>query len=166
MRNMSKKGITLVELVVVIIILILLSIIAIFNINKTMYMAEAMACKEEFTTLYKALTNLQTQYNVGLIEYTSGEHFYSSYENSGDNNNTWYTIYGLNHYTEAGYSEKIIENLGMDELKRSYEFRLHDNVSDVDDIKIKFIGNDYVEISGYKVRSYDDIVNLIESGAI
>ena len=54
----------------------------------------------------------------------------------------------------------------MDELKRSYEYRLHDNATDTDEIKIKFIGNDYVEISGYKVRSYDDIVNLMESGAI
>ena len=148
------------------IILILLSIIAVFNTNKTMNMAQAMSYKEEFTVLYKALTNLQTQYNLGLIEYTSGEHFYSSYQNSGDNYNTWYTVYGLNNYNQPGYSEKIIENLGMDELKRSYEYRLHDNVTDTDEIKIKFIGNEYVEISGYKVRSYDDIVNLMESGAI
>ena len=166
MKRMSKKGITIVELVVVIIILILLSIIAIFNTNKTMVMSEAMACKQEFTSLYAALTNLQTQYNLGEIEYTSGEHFYSSREDEDDNNNIWYTVYGLNNYGEVGYSDKIIENLGLDELKRSYEYRLYDNKKEKDDIAIRFIGNDYVEISGYKVRTYEDIVNLMNSGAI
>ena len=166
MKRMSKKGITIVELVVVIIILILLSIIAIFNTNKTMVMSEAMAYKQEFTALYTALTNLQMQYNLGEIEYTQGEHYYSSREDADDNNNTWYTVYGLNNYSEEGYSEKIIENLGLDELKRSYEFRLYDNKTEKDDIAIRFIGNDYVEINGYKVRTYEDIVNLMNSGAI
>ena len=166
MKRMSRKGITIVELVVVIIILILLSIIAIFNTNKTMVLSEGMAYKQEFTALYQALANLQMQYNLGDIEYTEGEHYYSSFEDPEDNNNTWYTVYGLNNYDQAGYSDKIIENLGLDELKRSYEFRLYDNKAEKDDIAIRFMGNDYVEIGGYKVKTYEDIVNLMNCGAI
>ncbi len=79
MKRMSRKGITIVELVVVIIILILLSIIAIFNTNKTMVLSEGMAYKQEFTALYQALANLQMQYNLGDLEYTEGEHYYSSF---------------------------------------------------------------------------------------
>ena len=166
MKKMSKKGITIVEIVVVIIILILLAVIAIFNTNRTMEMAQAMAYKEEFAALYSALTNLQTQYNLGFIEYTSGENYYSSFVNHEDNDNTWYTIYGLNNVSEVGYSEKIIKNLGLDELKRSYEFRLRDDYNNKDDIQIKLLGDDYLDVKGYRIRTYDDILELMESGAI
>ncbi len=168
MKRMSnKKGITIIEIMIVVIILILLAVIAIFNANKPMEMAKAMSIKEEFGALYTGLTNLQTLYNLGLIEYTSGEHYSSSFED--DNHDIWYIVYGLdnasNNADDNKYDEKIIKNLGLDELKRSYEFRMRDYALDKDDIKIRFLNNEYVEVNGYRVRTYDDIIDLIDKGA-
>ncbi len=169
MRNMSKKGITIIEIVIVIIILILLAVIAIYNANKPLGMAQVAAYNQEFRSLYSALSYMKDRYNNGLIDLDEGEYFYSSFERDGD---TWYTIYGLNQTgisTDTGFietNEHIIENLGLSELKFSYEYSLRNESANKDDIKIKLLGDDYIDIKGYKIRTYDEMQELLESGAI
>ncbi len=169
MNRVSKKGITIIELVVVIIILILLAIIAIFNANKPWLMAQAMAYNEEFKAVYGSLSNLQTQYNMDIFDFEQGEHYYESFEEDG---NTWYRIYGLNYLntstdqTFIETNEKIIKNLGLSGLKLSYEYRLRDENKNIDDIEIRLMGGDYIELKGYKIRTYSEMQELINSGAI
>lgn len=162
----SRKGITIIEIVVVIIILILLAIIAIYNANPTLNKAQAAVYESEFRALYGALNYLQTSYNMGDVEYTQGVHFAESYEDPDDNNNTWYIIYGDNYYYRYGYSKEIFQNLGLDGLNRSYEFKMHDNTTNSDDIKIRLYNGEYLNIGEYKVRTYDEIEELMNSGAI
>ncbi len=169
MKKMSKKGITIIELVVVIIILILLAIIAIFNTNKPWLKSKAMAYNEEFKALYSSLTNLQTLYNTGIVDLEQGEYFYASTRISGD---MWYTLYGQN-YIQTSFdtdfiktNEKIIKNLGLSTLKLSYQFKLRDEKNNKDDIQIRLLGDDYIELKGYKIRTYEQMKELLDSGAI
>ena len=161
------EGMTIIEIMIVVIILILLAVIAIFNANKPMEMAKAMSIKEEFGALYTGLSNMQTLYNLGLIEYTSGEHYSGSFED--ENHDVWYIVYGLDNASkdpyENKYNQHVIDTLGLDELKRSYEFRLRNYSEDKDEIVIRFLNNEYVEVNGYRVRTYDDIIDLIDKGA-
>ena len=166
---MSKKGITIIEIIVVITILMILAIIAIYNSNKTYDMAKLTAYNQEFVSLYGALTNVKNQYNYGLIELTSGEHYYSSYTKSGD---TWYTVYGMNEISESEdpdfieVNEKIIKSLGLSDLKLSYDYKIRDSKTGKDVLEIKLSHDDFIEIKGYRVRTYNDMQNLKESGAI
>ncbi len=157
----TKKGITLIEIVIVIIILILLAIIAIYNTQKMSLKAEAVACETEFKALYTALSSLQTQDNMGLIDFDrEGEGVYFNKRDTGDSV-TWYVVFGKDETDE----EKIYTNLGLDNLKRSYRFRLRDLDNTRDEIFIEYLYGS-LKIGDYSVRSYEDIINLMNSGAI
>ena len=160
---MSKKGITIIELVIVIIILILLAIIAIYNTQKLSLKADAILYETEFKALYTSLTSLQTQDNVDLIDFEEivdgkPKYYNASYEEDGF---TWYLLYGKDRWD---YSETVFDNLDIDELKNSYKFRLR-NENEEDDLYIEYYGKT-VQIGDYTVRSYDDMINLMNSGAI
>ena len=166
---MSKKGVTIIELVVVIVILILIAIIAIFNVNKPWLEAQAMAYNEEFRALYTSVATIQAQYNLGNIELTEGEYYYSSTNESGE---IWYSVYGRNYLntstdpTFKSKNEQIVKNLGLSELKLSYEYKLRNAKEDKDQIEIRLIEGDYIEIKGYKIRTFDQMTELLNSGAI
>ncbi len=169
MSALSKKGITIIEIIVVIIILMILAIIAIYNSNKSFDMAKLAGYNQEFTSVYQALTNIKNQYDYGLIDLTSGEHYYSSYNKSGD---TWYTIYGNNKTVDSsdeGFveaNERIVKELGLSDLKLSYDYRFKENKNGKSELELKLSNDDYIEIKGYRVRTYNDMQNLKESGAI
>jgi hypothetical protein len=163
---MSKKGITIIELIIVIIILILLAIIAIYNTQKMSLKADAILYETEFKALYTSLTHLQTEYNVGLIDFderVDGKPKYYNAAYEDDDGVTWYLVYGKDRWD---YSETVFDNLDIDELKYSYRFRLKDKNDDTkDEIYIEYYGRT-VQIGDYTVQSYDDMINLMNSGAI
>lgn len=166
---MSKKGVTIIELVVVIAILILIAIIAIFNVNKPWLESQAMAYNEEFRALYTSVATIQAQYNMGNIELEEGKYYYSSTNESGE---IWYSVYGMNYLntsTDPDFisdNENIVKNLGLNGLKLSYEYKLRNTKEDKDEIQIRLLGGDYIELKGYKIRTFDELTELLNSGAI
>ena len=59
----------------------------------------------------------------------------------------------------------MFDNLDVDELKYSYKVRLRNEDNTQDEIYIEYYGRT-VQIGDYTVRSYDDMINLMNSGAI
>jgi len=158
-----NKGVTIIELVVVIIILVILAVIAIWSTANTVRKAEAASVFTEFKAVYNGAIQLQNFYNAETLEEYRIDHEYcNKFQEDGK---TWYIIYGLNHKDDKiasgdRYSDEVIKNWGVDELKRSYEVTLDG------EIKIRLYNNEYVTVGGYIVRSYDDILTLQESGAV
>lgn len=151
---MNNKGITVVEMVIVVLILILLAIISIWSTKATNTKAEAAVVYSELSAVYKGVLKIRGEYNAEIIEdYAPGEHYNGSFTDaSGD---VWYTIYGI---SDPNYSEKIMYNLGIDEIKRNYKVSF-------DDAEVEFLDGP-VKINEYEVNSYDDMKTLMESGVI
>lgn len=149
---MKNKGITIIEMVIVVLILILLAIIALWSSQRVTLESEATVVYAELKAMYTGVLKIQQEYNLDIIdEYESGEHF-----NVPDpSENGWYIIYGLN---DDHYNKNVIENLGLDEIKRNYRVNF-------DTGEVEFLDGP-VLVGEYKIDSYEDIVTLMESGAI
>ena len=163
MKSFSKKGITLIELVVVIIILILLAVIAILNSKPTQERAEYAAVLSEFKAVYTAVNTMKDLYNQGY-DLVPGEDYNEIADyGSGD---LWYVVFGVQDYNEDPnlnkYDERIvIKHFGVDELKRSYEFKIHEsNLLDQDDVEVRFYNGRSVNVAGYEIRSYEDVQSI------
>ena len=166
----NNKGITMIEIVVVIIILILLAVIAIWNTTASYVKAEGTNLLSEFKSIEEGAIMLETVYNTrDNFELVENEHYCKKYVvSSGDNSgDVWYTIYGRDTVGENWYNAQsdksifktVINNWGLDDLKRSYEVKFGKK------IEIRFAEGNYVELNNYKIYSYDDIKTLRESGA-
>ena len=155
MKSFSKRGITLIELVVVIIILLLLAIIAIFGTRKVSEKAEAASVISEFKSVYTSVTAMKDMYNSGYDLIEGQDYCEKISDASGD---SWYVIYGLQDGDK--YNEELVnKHLGMDELKRSYEFRIYEKKFN-SDVEVRYYDGRYTVVSGYNIRSYDDIKNV------
>jgi Tfp pilus assembly protein PilE len=156
---LNKKGLTIIELVVVIIILILLAVIAVWSTSNIMKKAESASIYAEFKAVYSSAIQLKNYYNAETIDdYQEGRDYCASLLDA--DGRRWYVVYGLNHTDDGRYNEAVIKNLGMDELKRSYQFTLDDEVV------LRYYNDEYTTVAGYRVRTYEDILALQESGAI
>ena len=150
---MKNKGFTIVEMVIVVIILILLAVIAIRSSKRTSLQAEVASIQSEMNAVHTGVLKIQSEYNNGIIDaYTSGEHYNAIMTEDGE---TWYVIYGMNH---AGYSRDLIDNYGINELKKNYKV-------DFDTAKVEFLDGP-VRIDEYEINSYEDLKILLESGVI
>ena len=126
--------------------------------------AEAILYETEFKALYTSLTNLQTEYNVSLIEFEDTDDVGYKYFNEKieDGDVTWYIVYGKDR---ADFDTRIFNYLGVDELKYSYKYRLRNLDNSKDEIFIEYYVKP-VQIGDYTVKSYEDMINLMNSGAI
>lgn len=162
MKSFMKKGITLIELVVVIIILILLAVIAIWNTRPTTQKGETALILSEFKSVYEAVNTMRSLYNAGE-ELVEGQD-YCEKKQYGDE--TWYVVYGLQDYSgdpaANKYNENVVKkNISVDELKRSYEFKLNESYeSNKDDVEVRYYNGRYVDIDGYRIRTYTDVQNI------
>ena len=156
MKNTSKKGITLIELVVVIIILILLAVIAIWNTNSSMTKAEAMVVINEFKAVYQAVSVMRDNYNLGYDTTLGKDYCEILPDASGD----WYVVYGID--SPAFYNDEVVTKyLGIDELKRSYDFRwMAENGHELNDIEIRFHGGKHVDVAGYSIGTYEELRSI------
>jgi len=154
---MKNKGITMIEMVIVVIILILLAIIAIYTSRKPSLEAEAAVIYSEIKAVRTGVLKIQQEYNLGICDYTSGEHYSSLLidETDSDVPKKWYVIYGMDN---PKYSQEVLENFGLDELKRNYKVNF-------ETAEVEFL-NGPVEIGEYEIHSYDEMVTLMESGVI
>jgi len=151
---MRNKGITIVEMVVVVLILILLAIIALWSSQRVSLESEATVIYAELKAVHTGVLKIQQEYNLEIIDgYTSGEH-YTGLDIDAEGRR-WYVIYGLD---DPNYDEDIVENLGVDEIKRNYKVNFETG-------EVEFLDGP-VTIGEYKINSYDDMVTLKESGVI
>ena len=164
----NNKGITMIEIVIVIIILILLAVIAIWNSWPSYLKGEGTNILREFKSVETGAIMIRNIYNTNPdFELEPNVHYCEKYTiTSGDNSgDVWYTIYGRDDSGESWYEGKdgvfktIINNWGLDDLKRSYDIKIDG------DLEIKFSNGNYVEINNFKVYSYEDLKSLLESGA-
>lgn len=153
---MKNKGITMIEMVVVVIILILLAIIAIYTSRKPSLEAEASVIYSEMKAVRTGVLKIRQEYDLGLHEYTSGEHYNTVLLDGTDAVvPDWYVIYGME---DSRYSDEILENYGIDELKRNYKINF-------ETAEVEFL-NGPIELGEYEINSYEDMVTLMESGVI
>lgn len=154
---MKNKGITIVEMVIVVLILILLAIIALWSSKRTSVEAEAALIFSELKAVHTGIIKIKQEYELENFEdYTAGEHYNTELTDASDNViDDWYVIYGID---DSRYNKKIMQNLGVDELKRNYAVNF--NTSEV-----RFLDGP-VKIYEYEVNSYDEMKRLMESGVI
>ena len=154
---MKNKGVTLIEMVIVVIILILLAIIAIWSSTRTSTEAELALLHSEFKAVYTGLLKINQEYNLEIFDdYTSGEHYNSVLTDDSDNIvPDWYVIYGMN---DVRYSEEIMDNFGIKELKRNYKVNFKT-------LEVELLDGP-VTVDKYEIDSYDDVKSLEESGVI
>lgn len=145
---MKNKGVSMIELVIVIVILIMIATFAISSTQTTNLQAEATLLYTEMRALKAGVLSVKQDYDYGIIDTIDKDEYYNDVE--GD----WRIIYGIG---ELEYSEEIIKNLSLDELKRTY---LVDY--ETGDVKLK----ESVTIGDYKIETYEDIEKIIKSGAI
>lgn len=147
---MKNKGVSMIELVIVIILLMLIAAFAIFSTETTNLQAEATLLYTEMKAVKAGIRAVNQDYNYGIIkEIKEGEHY-----NRKSDDGEWYVIYGIG---SAEYSPTIIENINVDELKKTYLVKF-----DTGDIKLE----EPVAIGEYKIETYEDIETVMESGAI
>ncbi|MBO5179419.1 MAG: hypothetical protein J6B87_03640 [Clostridia bacterium] len=145
---MKNKGVSMIELVIVIILLIMIAAFAIFSTKTTNLQAEATLLYTEMKALKEGILAVQQDYNYGIIdEIKEGKHYNTT---SGD----WCVIYGIN---EPEYSPTIIENVNVDELKRTYLVKF-----ETGEVKLE----EPATIGEYKIETYENIETVMESGAI
>ena len=154
---MKNKGITIIEMVIVILILILLAIVTIWSSKETGLKAEATVLYGELKAMHTGVLKIQQEYNLEIFDdYTKGVHYNDEYRDASDNIvDDWYIVYGIDH---AGYDEEVVGQLGLDEIKRNYKINF-------EDAKVEFLDGG-VMLGEYKINSYEDMVTLMESGAI
>ena len=145
---MKNKGVSMIELVIVIILLIMIAAFAIFSTKTTNLQAEATLLYTEMKALYGGIRAVYQDYNYGIIdELEEGKHY-----NKKDGE--WYVIYGI---SEPEYSPEIIENINVDELKRTYLVKF-----ETGEIKLE----EPATIGEFKIQTYEDMETVMESGAI
>lgn len=144
----KNKGVSMIELVIVIAILIMIAGFAILSTKTTNLQAEATLLYTEMKALKTGVLAVKQDYDYGVIDSIPKGKYYNDIEND------WCIIYGV---SELEYSEEIIKNLSLDELKRTY---LVDY--ETGDVKLR----ESVKIGDYKIETYDDIEKIIKSGAI
>lgn len=144
----KNKGVSMIELVIVIVILIMIAAFAISSTKTTNLQAEATLLYTEMRALKAGVLSVKQDYDYGIIDTIDKDKYYNDVE--GD----WCKIYGIG---ELEYSEEIIKNLSLDELKRTYLVNY-----ETGDIKLK----ESVTIGDYKIETYEDIEKIIKSGAI
>lgn len=148
LHMMKNKGVSMIELVIVIVLLIMIAAFAIFSTKTTNLQAEATLLHTEMKALYGGIRSVYQDYSYGIIDdFEEGKHY-----NSKDGE--WYVIYGI---SEPGYSPEIMENIGVDELKRTYLVNF-----ETGEIKLA----KPVNIGEYKIETYRDMETVMESGAI
>lgn len=145
---MKNKGVSMIELVIVIVILIMIASFAIMSTKTTNLQAEATLLYTEMRALKTGVLSVKQDYDYGIIDSIDKDKYYNDVEDD------WYIIYGVG---ELEYSEEIMKNLSLDELKRTY---LVDY--ETGDVKLQ----ESVTIGDYKIETYDDIEKIIKSGAI
>ena len=179
---MPQKGVTLIQLVVLIIVLLIIVSFAIFSVDnitdesiiareheslkevkigvdQTLNLeAEATMLKTEMNNVKKALILVYQKYETQMIDEIEGQEGVLYNEPLKDNSGTivedWYVIYGMD---SNKYSEEVIENLSLDELKKTYEVNF-----ETKDVRLK----DSVTIGEYSIKTYEDIETVLESGAL
>ena len=145
---MKNKGVSMIELVIVIVLLIMIAAFAIFSTKTTNLQAEATLLYTEMKALYGGIRAVYQDYNYGIIgEIEEGKHY-----NKKDGE--WYVIYGI---SEPEYSPEIIENINVDELKRTYLVKF-----ETGEIKLE----EPATIGEFKIQTYEDMETVMESGAI
>ena len=154
MKRFLNKGMTLVELVVVIIILILLAVIAIWNTDKPLQEAEAAVIMTEFKAVYESVSTVKDNYNMGY-DLVQGKDYCTVWNGLGYD---WYVIYGIQD--SSSLNDNVLTNLGLQDLKRSYMFRINEDDPNSSDIEVRYFGNRYVSIAGYKIYSYEDLQSV------
>jgi len=124
--------------------------------------AEVATAFSEIKAVYTGVIHIRDRYNIGTIDnYEEGRDYCAKYTKDGDTKQ-YYLIYGLDVEGYASgerfnYNEAVIKNLGISELKRTYIVSFDDG---------------YVEllqpliIGAYEVRTYEDMINIQESGVI
>ena len=143
---MKNKGVSMIELVIVIILLIMIAAFAIFSTKTTNLQATLLYT--EMKALYGGIRAVYQDYNYGIIdELEEGKHY-----NKKDGE--WYVIYGI---SEPEYSPEIIENINVDELKRTYLVKF-----ETGEIKLE----EPATIGEFKIQTYEDMETVMESGAI
>lgn len=144
----KNKGVSMIELVIVIVLLIMIAAFAISSTKTTNLQAEATMLYTEMKALHSGIRSINQEYTYGIIDtFEEGKHYN---EKDGD----WYVIYGIN---EPEYSPEIIENVNVDELKRTYLVKF-----ETGEIKLK----EPTTIGEFKIQTYEDIETVMESGAI
>lgn len=154
---MKNKGVTVVEMVIVVLILILLAIIAIWSSRKPSIQAEATTLYSELKAVYTGTIKIKQEYNLENFEdYTEGVHYNAKLTDGSDNViDDWYVIYGIK---DVRYNEEIVNNFGLDELKRNYKVNFETT-------EVEFLDGP-VKIGEYEVETYEEMKTLMESGVI
>lgn len=154
---MKNRGVTIIEMVIVVIILILLAIIAIWSSRSTSVKAEAAVIWSELRAVHAGVLKIKQEYDLEIFEdYVQGQHYNAPYTDASDNIvPDWYVIYGLD---DVRYSEEIMENIGVDELKRNYKVNFKT-------AEVEFLDGS-VTVDGYNINSYEDMKTLMDSGVI
>lgn len=144
----NKKGVTIVELVIIIILLLLIASFAILSTRTTNIEAEATALYSEMDALHRAIILVNSDYNYGIINEIEEGKYYSSKDDE------WCKVYGISN---SNYSQEIINNLGLDELKRTYLVNF-----ETGEIKLE----NPEKIGEYIIETYKEMKTIIESGAL
>lgn len=145
---MKNKGVSMIELVIVIVLLIMIAAFAIFSTKTTNLQAEATLLYTEMKALREGIRIVYQDYSYGIIDEIEEGKYYNTMDNG------WYVIYGIN---DPEYSPTIIENINVDELKRTYLVSF-----ETGEIKLE----EPVKIGEYKIETYEDMETVMESGAI
>ena len=154
----NKKGISMIELVIVLVLMRMIAAFAIFSTASSHLKAEATMLKTEMNNVKKALILVYQKYETQMIDEIEGQEGVLYNEPLKDNSGTivedWYVIYGMD---SNKYSEEVIENLSLDELKKTYEVNF-----ETKDVRLK----DSVTIGEYSIKTYEDLETVLESGAL
>ncbi len=152
----QKKGVTMIEMVIVVLILILLAITAIWPGKKVQTEAELANLYSEFKALHAGTLKIKQEYDMGLIEKEDLSKLFYQDETREFLLDDWHAVESI---SSGHYNEGLMEELGIEELKRNYEI----NIMEGD---VRLLAEEGEKIGEYKVRTYEDIVALNESGAI
>ena len=146
----KNKGVSMIELVIVIILLIMIAVFAVLSTNTTTLQAEATLIYTEMKSLKKGIQTVSQNYNYGIIDSIDEGVHYNVMSEDGE----WYVIYGV---SEVEYSPQIIKKLGLEELKRTYLVKF-----ETGEIQLE----EPISLGEYKIKTYEDIDTIMESGAI
>ena len=151
----SKKGVSLIELVIVVITLIIIASFTVFSGKDSIEKAEAAEIFSEITNVKKAVNGVIVQ--MDLEDKYNDEEWLSKFYNIKDSD--WYEIYGMDMEDEyhTPKSNDVRKNLDLDSLKRSYKVNFTTG-----DVKL----SKPINILGEVIESYDEIRTLVESNKI
>lgn len=154
---MKQKGLTMMELVVVVILLIVLAVIAIYASNRPNREAEAAVLFTEMKAVQEGILKIRTEIGLGDTgeDYQAGIHYNEVYQEGGSEVPGWYIIYGI---SDPQYNKTVLQNLGVQDLKHNYKVNF-------DTAEVELLDGP-IAIGEYKIRTYQEMKNLMESGVI